>query len=444
MRVLADRTYRVLFSAQVIALLGTGLATVALGLLAYRLAGASAGVVLGTVLAIKMAANVLVAPVVTALADRLPRRAFLVGLDLVRAAIAVSLPFVTAVWQVFVLVVALQIASAAFTPTFQAVIPTVLTEEKDYTRALSLSRLAFDLEGILSPVLAAALLTVMSFSWLFVGTAAGFLGSAMLVLAVSLPRPARTERASGIVDRTTRGVRIHLATPRLRAQLGLNLAAAAAGAMVLVNTVVIVRGDLGLTDTSVALALGLFGGGSALAALLLPRVLDGLPDRVVMTTAALALAALLGCLAAAYVGMPDLRLPVVLAGWLVLGIGYSAVLTPVGRLVRRSGHPGDWPVLFAAQFALSHAGWLLTYLLAGLLGGLVGGGPTMGVLAAVALGGAVYGARVWPRTEPLDLEHVHHDLGDDHPHLRSGRRHAHPYVIDDTHRRWPTDAIADR
>ena len=41
--ILADRTYRHLFAAQVVALLGTGLATVALSLLAYDLAGGRAG-----------------------------------------------------------------------------------------------------------------------------------------------------------------------------------------------------------------------------------------------------------------------------------------------------------------------------------------------------------------------------------------------------------------
>ena len=71
---LANRVYRRLFLAQVLALLGTGLATVALGLLAYDLAGDDAGLVLGTALAIKMIAYVGVAPVVGAFADRLPRR----------------------------------------------------------------------------------------------------------------------------------------------------------------------------------------------------------------------------------------------------------------------------------------------------------------------------------------------------------------------------------
>ena len=38
--VLANRTYRHLLGAQIIALIGTGLATVALGLLAFDIAGA--------------------------------------------------------------------------------------------------------------------------------------------------------------------------------------------------------------------------------------------------------------------------------------------------------------------------------------------------------------------------------------------------------------------
>ena len=94
--VLNNRTYRHLFTAQVIALVGTGLMTVALGLLAYELAGADAGAVLGTALAIKMLAY---AGVAQAFADRLPRRSLLVALDLVRAAVALCLPFVTEVWQ---------------------------------------------------------------------------------------------------------------------------------------------------------------------------------------------------------------------------------------------------------------------------------------------------------------------------------------------------------
>lgn len=92
---LRNRAYRHLFIAQVAALLGTGMATVALGLLAHDLAGASAGEILGAVLSIKMVAYIGVAPFASALATKLPRKTLLVSLDVVRALVAVALPFVS-------------------------------------------------------------------------------------------------------------------------------------------------------------------------------------------------------------------------------------------------------------------------------------------------------------------------------------------------------------
>ncbi|MGO4243443.1 MFS transporter, partial [Janibacter sp. RAF20_2_2] len=186
--VLRNPTYAKLFSAQVIALLGTGLLTVALGLLAFEIAGGDAGVVMGVAMTIKMVAYVAVSPLTTALTTRLKRKPLLIGTDLIRAGVALSLPFVTEVWQIYVLIFLLQSASATFTPAFQAVIPSVLPDEGQYTRALSLSRLAYDLESLVSPMLAAALLTVVSFHNLFAGTVVGFLASATLVLVSRFPR----------------------------------------------------------------------------------------------------------------------------------------------------------------------------------------------------------------------------------------------------------------
>jgi len=218
---------------------------------------------------------------------------------------------VTEVWQVYVLIFLLQAASAGFTPTFQATIPDVLPEEADYTRALSLSRLAYDLENLLSPLLAAALLTVVSFPVLFGGTVVGFLASATLVLTVTLPSP-RPAAQRGVWVRTTRGIRNYLATPRLRGLLALNLCVAAAGAMVIVNTVVIVQAGLGLAETQVALALAAFGAGSMTAAAVLPRLLDRMPDRPPMIAGAAILAA--GMLLGPLVG----SLPALGALWLIL------------------------------------------------------------------------------------------------------------------------------
>jgi hypothetical protein len=80
--------------------------------------------------------------VVEAFASRLPCRTVLVAIDIVRAGIALTLPFVTEVWQVYVLIFLLQSASEAFTPTFQATIPDILPDEETYTKSLSVSRLA--------------------------------------------------------------------------------------------------------------------------------------------------------------------------------------------------------------------------------------------------------------------------------------------------------------
>ena len=434
--ILENRTYRHLFLAQVIALVGTGLATVALGLLAFELAGAEAGAVLGTALAIKMIAYVGVAPVASAFAERVPRRAMLVALDLVRAAVAVFLPFVTEIWQVYVLIFVLQSASAAFTPTFQATIPDILPDEKEYTRALSLSRLAYDLESVVSPMLAAALLAFISFHSLFAGTVIGFLVSAALVISVVLPSP-KPSKPRGIYDRTTRGIRIYLATPRLRGLLAINLAVASAGALVIVNTVVYVQAVYGLDNQAMALALAAFGGGSMVAALALPKLLDSIPDRTAMLGGASLLA--VGTLAAAALPGYGWLLPL----WFLLGVGYSTAQTPSGRLLRRSANPEDRPALFAAQFALSHACWLITYPLAGWLGAAVGlpiTFATLGLLAAAAVSAA---AVLWPAADPDELDHMHDTLEPSHPHLSDaavtdgGYRHLHAFVIDRHHTRWP-------
>lgn len=402
--ILSDRTYRHLFLAQLVALLGTGLATVALGLLAFDLAGDGAAMVLGTVFTIKMVSYVGIAPLAAAFADRVPRRAFLVALDLVRAGVALALPFVTEVWQVYVLIFLLQSASAAFTPTFQATIPDVLPEEARYTRALSLSRLAYDLENIVSPTLAAILLAMMSYNSLFLGTVAGFAASALLVFSVVLPNP-KTSEPRGVYDRTTRGIRIYIVTPRLRGLLALNLAAAAGGAMVLINSVALVRGSLGLSESALAWTMFAFGAGSMTAALVLPRVLDALPEQPVMFGgAALMVATLFGLGVTTHA--VGLGWTILLGAWWLVGIGYSSVLTPSGRLLRRSSHAGDRPALFAAQFALSHACWLVTYPLSGWLLTVYGVVPALIGLALLAGTGILAALMFWPFGDQIEVEHT--------------------------------------
>lgn len=438
--VLASRTYRGLFAAQVLSLVGTGLTTVALALFAFDLAGDDAGVVLGTALAIKMLAYVGIAPIAGALSSRFPRRSFLIGLDIGRAALVGLLPFVDQIWQVYALIFAFQSLSAAFTPTFQATIPDVLPDERDYARALSLSRLAYDLENLLSPAIAGALLAVVSFHWLFVGNAIGFLASAALVASVVLPAIRSRSAEKSFATRLTRGIRIYLATPRLRGLLALSGAASAAGAMVIVNTVVYVRADLDGGERAVAMFLGVAGAGSMLTALALPRLLEHGSVRNWMlagaTASTLALAA--GAFGPTYVAG--------LLIWFALGSALALINTPSGLLLRRSAQADDRPALFAANFALSHACWLVAYPVAGFASANFGVSGAFIVTAALCATSSVAAWLLWPRRDPEILPHAHDDLPEDHPHL-GGRRseHAHPFIIDDLHPVWPrSDATKER
>ncbi|WP_433667055.1 MFS transporter [Nocardia sp. CA-136227] len=404
--VLRHPQFRKLFTAQVVALVGTGLLTVALGLLAYEVAGGQAGAVLGTALAIKMVAYVAVAPVISALTGRLPRRLVLVSADAVRAGIALMLPFVTHTWQIYVLIALLQSASATFTPAFQSLIPSILVDEEDYTHGLSLSRLAYDLESLLSPMLAAALLTVISYHSLFVGTAAGFVASALLVVTTRLPRLDPADHSAPLLERITAGARIMMNRPVLRGLLALNMVVAAASSLVLVNTVVYVRDQLDGSNTGVALALACFGFGSMAVALSTPRLLTILPDRRFMLTGSALLP--LGLIAASLPPLlPDTAGAIVLAlTWLLLGAGTSMISTPSARLLRAQTQLSDRTAVFTAQFSLSHACFLVTYPIAGKLGALAGLPTTAIVLAALATLAATTAARVWPASVPADIEAV--------------------------------------
>ena len=189
------------------------------------------------------------------------------------------------------------------------------------------------------------------------------------MLGTAFPVVADARSGGSPYARALRGIRIYLRTPRLRGLLALTLCAAAGGAMVFVNTVVIVRGALGGGEREVAWALAAFGTGSMAVALLLPKLLDRVSDRRVLLAAALGMTTVLLATTTLWwasggrIGWIGL-----LPAWGLLGMAYAGLLTPGGRLLRRSAAPGDLPFLFAAQFSLSHVCWLLAYPLAGSLG----------------------------------------------------------------------------
>lgn len=407
----ADVVFRRLYAAQVASLLGTGVMTVALGLLAYQLAGADAGRVLGTALAVKMIAYVVMSPVMRALVGALPAVRVLVSADVVRLTMAACLPWVTHVWQVYVLVFALQTASATFTPAFTSAIARVVPDADTYTAAISASRVAYDLESVGSPVIAAALLTVMPYSALFGYTAMGFAASAVLVAGSGLARhdrcrPSASDDATSFGRRLTAGLRMMVSRPALRIALWTNITVAAATAVVLVDTVVYVRSGIGLGDTAVAAGLGVFGAGSICAALLAPWLIRRRGVRAALWVgAALCIVGLL--VTATWLGR-GASMAALAATWFVLGAGTSLASTGTTRLIRDHTGAATRDDVFTAQFAASHAAYLVAYPLAGVApAGTAGTVLVLGAMAVVGAVGAIITARRVParRANTGELAH---------------------------------------
>ncbi|KXJ52587.1 MAG: MFS transporter [Thalassospira sp. Nap_22] len=455
--------FRHLFSAQITSLIGTGLTTVALSLLAYDLAGDDAGRVLGSILVLKMVAYLVIAPVAGGMAHLLSRRMWLVGLDVLRAAIVLCLPFVDQVWQIFVLVFVVNAASAAFTPVFQAIIPEILPDEKAYTKGLSYARLAYDLENLASPALAAALLIVWSFDSLFLANSLTFAISALLIMTAQIPPAAPTDRTGGIYANTVFGIVAYLKTPRLRGLLAVYFAVSSIGAMIIVNTVVLTRGILGGTELLTTSFLACAGAGSMCAAFLIPRLIERVGERHLMLAGivAAAFAMLLG----GVLMISDLASVFAFAIlWLIAGAGTTFAQTPGGRLVQRSAGEGDRSAFFAANFALSHGGWLFAYGIVGWLGSLADLSVAFLASGGMATGSVLVAVMLWPKEDRLEIKHSHPGFWHEHPHDHNDphhvhvhedaaetdkhrHRHFHPpvthkhrFVIDSHHTKWPMES----
>lgn len=185
--------------------------------------------------------------------------------------------------------------------------------------------------------------------------------------------------------------------------MGLNLVVATTTAMVIVNTVILVQGDLGRPQIDVALLLGAYGLGSMIVALGMPKLLDSLPDRRVMLTGGVALPFLLLATSGTIAWLEGTSQWVtLLALWVLLGAGTSTILTPSARLLRRNCTEQNRPAVFAAQFSLSHACFLITYPFAGALGAAIGLPAVALVLVALGILGALFALITWQARPHLD------------------------------------------
>lgn len=270
-----NRNFKLLFSAQVISLAGSGVTTVGLALFAHQLVGGgSAATVIGNALMLRILAFLLLSQPAGVLADRMNRKAMLIVSDLVRFGLMALFPWVESVWQVYLMIFLINAATAFFTPTFDATIPDIVGQ-KHYVKALSLSRIAVDVEAVMGPMLAGLLVTWLGLNWLFWFDAVTYLVSAILVALCTFPnRSKQLPRFSlgELLDELSYGTRILLRQNVLRRALMLNFVEAIAGAAAIVGTVIYVKDMLGLGDSEFVIAMAGLGLGSTVTALFLGRI----------------------------------------------------------------------------------------------------------------------------------------------------------------------------
>ena len=369
-----NRSFALLFSAQIVSLLGSGVTTVGLALFAYQLAGgASATAVIGNALMLRILAFLLFSQPAGVIADRVSRKKILIAADLLRFGLLALFPFVTAIWQIYALIFAINAVTAFFTPTFEASIPEVVGDER-YVQALSYSRVAVDIEAVAAPAIAGLLVALLGVRWVFWFDSFTYLASALLVAPAAIPLAAKEIMPLSwrtFLNEITHGTRVLLREPALRQALTLSLAEATAGAAAIVATVAYVRDVLGRGETAFAIVMAGLGLGSTMAAILLGKA-TGRYERGANTQETLhgrrhdwaAKALMLGGLVLGLLLLPGVLAPPLLVFcllWVLNGAGQALIAIPSSTLLAEHTVAEERGRAYAAHFALTHACWLITY-----------------------------------------------------------------------------------
>ncbi len=408
-----------LYIAQTISLFGDALTWLGLALLAFELAGTSAPIVLAGALTLRVTAFTLISPIAGVIADRFDRKPLLVITHLGRMLLVCLLPFVNSIWQIYALVLGLNIFNAFFAPTYQATIPLV-TGETDYPQAIALSSTTYQILGVFGPGIAGVLALFIGARELFFWDGASFIIAAILI--ATLPGNLRTN--AGESERKVASMRsdIQVGTIQLwtdapiRYGLMMQLVASIVGAQILVNTVGYVRGTLNYTAVEYGWVMMGFGLGATLGTMAIgiypqyrSKIITLLSGGAIVSTA------LVG---ANYVGL----IPLILL-WSIAGFGQSLVNLSMQTLIADRTPTNIQGRVYGAHFAWSHLWWAGAYPLAGWLGTtfpnrtfLYGSLISLALLSIVHL---LLSPDRFAHTHP-EYSHIHthaHDLPHQHEHF---------------------------
>jgi MFS family permease len=187
------RDFRLLFAGELVSLLGTAVAPIALAFAVLDLTGSATD--LGYVLAAGWAPQIVFTLIGGVLGDRLPRNLVMVGANLLSAvaqgvAAGLLLAGVAQVWQLALLQAVRGTATALFFPAAQAVVPEIVETEL-LQPANAMLRLAQNSSTVVGAGVGGIAVAAAGPGWAIAFDAATYLASALILLWVRIPRVVR-------------------------------------------------------------------------------------------------------------------------------------------------------------------------------------------------------------------------------------------------------------
>jgi len=179
---LANRDFLIVWAAQFVSRFGDSLANMGfVFLILYRLHGSALAV--GQMMLAASIPSLLLGPVAGVFVDRWPRRLVMIISDLLRGGLFLVAPFLTALWQIYLLVFVSTVISRFFAPARQALIPDIVHRD-ELLPANAFSETTYQFLGALAPAAGAALVATIGYKMAFVGDAVSFFISAAAILFV--------------------------------------------------------------------------------------------------------------------------------------------------------------------------------------------------------------------------------------------------------------------
>lgn len=183
-RVIRSRSYFPLWLGQLFSNFGDTLHYIAVVVLVFQVTGQ--GVAVAGLVAAEVIPVLALGPVAGVIIDRISRKAVLVGADVFRAGLVLTLLWPQGAWHAYLVAAGLAAGNTFFNPTLQAVIP-VLTTDEQRLAANSVSWSSGRLVQIVASAIAGGLILLMGTGAAFAINAGSFVISALLIRRLCIP-----------------------------------------------------------------------------------------------------------------------------------------------------------------------------------------------------------------------------------------------------------------